>query len=240
MRWYRSGVTLFPTDAGLKITALSPTARDANRATIRVGTGDSKGKVVATLTTRLISDLGLYKGQPWDDALAQTVEDAKGFDKAFRAASSRLARRAMSRKMIDDKLRQLEHPPGTRAAVLDRLEQLDLIDDEQFGRMLIRSVLSRKPAGPMLLKQKLYAKGIGGSLADKLVAEATHDPDEQRDAALTFAEKKLPAMQRLEPYARYRRLYGQLARRGFKSDTIRHVMDTLRDELRAGGDDDMV
>ncbi len=237
MRWYRSGVTLFPTEDGLKITALSPTARDANRVTIRVGTGDRKGKVVATLTTRLISDLGLHPGQPWDDALAKTVEDAKGFDKAFRAASNRLARRAMSRKMIDDKLRQLEHPPGTRAAVLDRLEELELIDDEQFGRMLVRGVLARKPAGPMLLKQKLYAKGITGSLADKLITEATSDPDEQRDAALAFAEKKLAALQRVDPDARYRRLYGQLARRGFKADTIRYVMDTLRDQLRESHDE---
>ncbi|XAL98561.1 regulatory protein RecX [Phycisphaeraceae bacterium D3-23] len=233
-------MTLFPTDARLQILSLSPTARDSHRTMVRVGDPDAgtKGKVVATLNTRLINDLGLYKGQPWNDTLAKQVEDAKGFDKAFRAATRRLARRAMSRRMIDDKLRQLDHSAGTRAAVLERLEQLDLIDDEQFGRMLVRAEMSRKPAGPMLLKQKLFAKGISGSLADKLVAEATDDPDEQRDTALAFAEKKIGAMRRLDPDARYRRLYGQLARRGFKSDTIRHVMETLRDELRAGDDDD--
>jgi len=231
-------VTLFPDDPKLKITALSPTARDPHRLMVRVGTGDKKGKVMATLSTRLINDLGLYPGQPWDDTIAQQVEDAKGFDKAFRAASNRLARRAMSRWMIDDKLRQLDHTPGTRAAVLDRLEELDLINDEQFGQMLIRSVLSRKPAGPMLLKQKLFAKGIRGALADRLVAEATDDPDEQRDTALAFAEKKLATMGRLDPDARYRRLYGQLARRGFNSDTIRHVMETLRDVIRATEEED--
>lgn len=230
-------MTLFPDEPKLKITALSPTARDPSRLMVRVGTGEVKGKVMATLSTKLITDLGLCPGQPWDDALAQTVEDAKGFDKAFRAATRRLARRAMSRRMIDDKLRQLEHSAGTRQQVLDRLEQLDLIDDEQFGRMLVRAEMSRKPAGPMLLKQKLFAKGISGSLADKLVTEATDDPDEQRDTALTFAQKKLATMARLDPDTRYRRLYGQLARRGFKSDTIRHVMETLRDEIRAGGDD---
>lgn len=227
-------MTLFPSDARLQILSLSPTARDTHRTMVRVGDPEAgtKGKVVATLNTRLINDLGLYKGQPWSDQLAQRVEDAKGFDKAFRAATRRLARRAMSRRMIDDKLRQLEHPAGTRAAVLERLEQLELIDDAQFGRMLVRAEMSRKPAGPMLLKQKLFAKGISGALADQLIAEATDDPDEQRDTALAFAQKKIGAMARLDPDARYRRLYGQLARRGFNSDTIRYVMESLRDELR--------
>ncbi|MEM9415390.1 MAG: regulatory protein RecX [Planctomycetota bacterium] len=233
-------MTLFPTDAGLQILSLSPTVRDSHRTMIRVGdpNAGTKGKVVATLNTRLINDLGLYKGQPWSDTLARQVEDAKGFDKAFRAATRRLARRPMSRRMIDDKLRQLDHPAQTRAAVLERLEHLDLIDDEQFGRMLVRSEMSRKPAGPMLLKQKLFAKGIAGPLADKLIAEATDDPDEQRDSALAFAQKKISTMQRLDPDTRYRRLYGQLARRGFNSDTLRHVMEALHDDLRAGWDDD--
>ena len=183
---------MFPTDEGLQILSLSPTARDTHRTMVRVGNPDThtKGKVVATLNTRLINDLGLYKGQPWNDALASQVEDAKGFDQAFRAASRRLARRAMSRRMIDDKLRQLDHSATVRESVLDRLEELNLIDDETFGQMLVRSVLASKPAGPMLLKQKLFAKGISGALADRLVSEATQDPDEQRESALAFAEKK--------------------------------------------------
>ena len=233
MRAIVTAVTQPPTPPPRVITSLTPTARDPYRATIRVGTGHGKGTTAATLTTRLISDLGLYKGQVWDDTLAQAVEEAKDFDKAFRAASSRLARRAMSRQMIDDKLRQREHPTATRTAVLDRLETLGLIDDAGFGRMLIRGTLSRRPAGPMLLKQKLYAKGIRGALADQLVAEATDDPDAQRDAALAWAQKKLATMQRLTPETRQRRLYGQLARRGFRGDTIRHVMEALRDELHA-------
>lgn len=217
-------MSLFPTEPDLKIVSLTPTARDPSRTSIRIGTGRGKGKVAATLSTRLLAQLDLTVGQVWDPALAQRVEESAQFDKAFRAASNRLARRAMSRKMLDDKLRQLEHPQAVRDAVLARLEELGLIDDQAYGQALVRNELARKPAGPRLLSQKLFQKGIRGALADQLIAEATADPDEQYESALAFARKKAANMQRLDTATRQRRLYGQLARRGFDSDTIRAVM----------------
>lgn len=217
------------------IVALRPTQRDANRATIRVGRkGDSatpgrkKPRVVATMTTRLISDLGLHVGQVWTEALALEVEQGAGFDKAMRAAMSRLSRRMMSGWMLRDKLKGLGHEHVVIDAVLERLAELDLLDDAAFGRALIRDVMGRKPAGPMLLKQKLFQKGIRGSLADRLVSEATADVDEQQDAAIAFALKKAASMAHLDKIVRDRRLYGQLARRGFASDTIRAAMDTVK------------
>ena len=47
------------------ILELRPTQRDENRATVRVGIKDSKKKprVVATLTSRIIADMGLHVGR---------------------------------------------------------------------------------------------------------------------------------------------------------------------------------
>ncbi len=208
------------------ITAITPTSRDPNRASIRVG-----GKHIATLAFKLIDDLGLAVGQPWDEALADRVRSAVAYDKAFRDASRRLARRAMSAKQLSDKLRELGHDPATRQRVLDRLDELGLIDDRAFGQALIRDTLGRKPAGPMLLRQKLMQKGIDSGLIDELVHQATQDDDQQEQDAIAFARRKLGSMQRLEPAVRKRRLYGQLARRGFTPDTINAAFNTLGDEL---------
>jgi regulatory protein len=222
------------------IVAIRPTQRDANRATIRVGRkGDSatpgrkKPRVVATLTVRRIADLDLHVGQPWTDDLAKQVEANVGIDKAMRSAMSRLSQRAMTGHMLREKLRKQGHEHVVIDEVLERLAELDLLDDEQFGRSLIRDTMSRKPAGPALLKQKLYQKGIRGALADRLVAEATSDRDEQSDAAIAFALKKAGSMTNLDRTTRDRRLYGQLARRGFGPDTIRAAMEAVR----RGGDE---
>ena len=217
-------------DAAEMIVELRPTQRDANRVTVRVGqkAGKKKPRVVATLTVRLIADMDLRVGQAWTDELAKQVEGGVGIDKAMRSAMTRLSRRAMSGWMLRGKLKTAGHTHAVIHQVLERLAELDLLDDEQFGRSLVRETMARKPAGPALLKQKLFQKGIRGALADRLVAEATADTESQHDAAIAFARKKAASMASLDKTTRDRRLYGQLARRGFDPDTIRAALDAVK------------
>ncbi|MEM7578027.1 MAG: regulatory protein RecX [Planctomycetota bacterium] len=225
------------------ILAIKPTQRDPNRATIRVGASrltakgtPRKGRVVVTLYRSAIESLGLRVGDPWDEAISKKLEAAGGEDKAFRAASNRLARRAMSAGMIRDKLRQLGHPAEVIEHVLARLDKLGLLDDAAYGRALIRETTRSKPAGDRLLRQKLFAKRLDGALIDRLLSEHraereehAHDTGEDPDAdAIAFAIKRATSLARLDPEVRRRRLYGQLARRGFGVDTIRRAMDAAR------------
>ena len=226
---------------GPRVSALRPTNRDPLRFTVKVD-----GKAVGTLSQKLIDDLRITIGSPYTPELAAALADAVVYDKAFRAATRRLARRAMSSGMIRQKLRTpprrrppkpgdtrkpREPDPIPSAEVIDqviaRLTELDLLDDRAFGQALIRDLTRSKPAGPMLLKQKLYAKGLDAKLIDELVAEATADPDEQADGATSFAEKKIRSMRHLDADTIKRRLYGQLARRGFTPDAIRTAMDAV-------------
>jgi len=171
-----------------------------------------------------------------DDLLVLAkVADTAAFDKALRQAMNRLGARAMSRRRLDRKLRDLEHPEPLRTQVLDRLTDLGLLDDEALAAAVVRDLLGRKPAGPALLKKKLFEQGFDGSLIDRVVAEATDDDDAQLGAALELARKKSASMTRLDPQVRRRRLYGQLARRGFDLDTIRAAMDKIEREEDADG-----
>ncbi len=221
---------------GLRIVAIKPTQRDANRATVRVAAGpERKGRVVVTLNVRRIAELGLAVGQVWDEALEARVADTALFDKAMRQAMNRISSRPMSRRALDRKLRDKEHAEPVRVAVLDRLEELGLLDDLAYARMLVRDLQLRKPAGPALLKSKLYEKGIDARLIDQVVGEATSDTRNQLDAAMDLARKKSASMARLDPAVRRRRLYGQLARRGFSPDTLREVMERIAREENADG-----
>ncbi|MEM1444535.1 MAG: regulatory protein RecX [Planctomycetota bacterium] len=232
------------------ILAIKPTQRDPNRATIRVGLNQltakgtaRKGRVVVTLYRSAIETLGLRVGDVWNAEIEAKLEYAGDEDKAFRAASNRLARRAMSAGMIRDKLRQLGHPPEVIEQVLTRLDKLGLLDDAAYGRALIRETTRGKPAGERLLRQKLFAKRLDSALIDLLLAEHraqreehAYETGEDPDAdAITFAIKRAGTMARLDHEARRRRLYGQLARRGFGVDTIRRAMEIA---LREDGNDD--
>lgn len=226
---------------GPRISALRPTNRDPLRSTVKVD-----GQAVGTLSQKLIDDLDLQIGSPFTPALADAVAEAVVYDKAFRTAARRLARRAMSTGMIRQKLRTPPRPKRTKTGelrepdprtpdhvidqVLQRLAELGLMDDRAFGQALIRDLTRSKPAGPMLLRQKLYAKGLDRQLIDELVADATADPEEQADGATDFARKKIRSMRHLESDVIKRRLYGQLARRGFTPDAIRTAMNTVLKE----------
>jgi len=210
---------------GSYITAITPTKRDPKRLSVKVD-----GHFVAALASKSIDRLGLAPGQPWDEALAARVEQAAAHDKAMDDAMRRIGRRAMSRFEMERKLEQRGHDEAVRAAVLDRLTELELLDDEAFGRSLIRDLTACKPAGPKLLMQKLRQKGLDPKLAQRLVDEAM-ESSPQVDEALAFARKRLGAMGQLEARTRQRRLHGQLARRGFERETIEQVMEALRDEL---------
>ena len=213
------------------ITAIKPTQRDPGRYTIRVDR-----KVVATLPIRRIEELGLATGQNWDDALAVKVAQAAVFDKALRQAMNRLNRRAMSRRDLGRKLKDLDYDAAVCEQVLDHLTEKGYLDDQAFGRALIDATLRRKPAGPQLLRQKLYQKGLNTSLIEKLVSEAT-DAQDLAPGAVELARKKLRTLQRVNPETRRRRLYGLLARRGFNPDTISSVMSELADELSQGSEE---
>lgn len=211
--------------ADRQITAIVPSSRNPERASIRVN-----GRAVATLSNKHVADLDLRVGQPWTPELADRVAEAAQYDKALRKAMNRLARRAMSRRDLDRKLIDLEFDAPTRQRVLDRLAELGYLDDAAFGKALIRETVLRKPAGPFLLKQKLMQKGLDRTLIDRLVEDATETRDQTADA-VDLLRRRLRSMQRLDPAARRRRLYGLLARRGYDIDTISNALSELSEEI---------
>lgn len=209
------------------VLALTPTAHDPNRMSVRVGVENGKGRVKATLNVSRIVELGLFVGQAWTEELAQAVVDEATYDKAMRQAMHAIGRKATSRRELDLKLIKREHSPALRERVLDRLTELGLLDDKAFAHALVRQTVRGKPAGPRLLKQKLSQKGVPQKIAEEAVAAEQPDEATQRTQAFALAEKRLASMSKLEPLAQKRRIYGLLARRGFEMDVVQDVMDRL-------------
>ena len=238
---YRPGVPEAPEpepddfQQGRVVRELRPTQRDPGRVTVRVGwpaaggRRASKGKVVATLPVERAQELGLAPDLPWTQELAEAVTRTAGHDKAFRSACNRIGSRAMSRGMLEDRLRRAGHADAAVASAADRMEAMGLLDDAEFARALLRETLRGRPAGERLLRQKLTQKRVPREVADAVLAEHRADRRERADAgedvdaaAVAYAVKKaaVPSMQRLDPQARRRRIQGQLARRGFGFEVI--------------------
>lgn len=207
------------------VTKLQPTKRDPGRVMIRVD-----GAVKATLPREVVDRLGIAVGTRWTEAAAERVAEAVDADKARRYAINALGRRALSAGELADRIRRRGHSSEVAAAVVGEMVDKRFIDDEAYGRSVIRAERSRRPAGPRLLRQKLMQKRLDRSLIDQLIRELEAEQDPVADARrLVDSRLRAPTFQRLDPAARQRRLWSQLARRGFAPETIRAAMEGLGD-----------
>jgi regulatory protein len=139
-----------------------------------------------------------------------------------------LTGQARSRTELADKLAGKLVPDEIATRLLDRFEEVGLIDDEAFARAWILSRQPGKGLARRALAQELRRKGIDDEVAREALAEI--DPDDEEAAARTLVRKKLRSMSTLNDVTRTRRLVGMLARKGYPPGVAFAV---VRDELGA-------
>ena len=124
-----------------------------------------------------------------------------------------LAMAPRSRAQLEQKLAQRDCPADVAAAVLDRMTEVGLVDDEAFAQMLVRSLQTGRGLAKRALARELHTKGIDDDLAEAALGSI---PDAlERDRARELVDKKLRAMHGLGIEVQTRRLAGMLARKGY-------------------------
>ncbi len=209
------------------ITAVIPDPRQPRRVLVQVG-----GRVVARLSGKLAGQLGLSAGQRWEEDLARRVGDAVAYDRVLSATTRWLGRRPRSRAQVQARLESRGVAPPMVQRLMQRLEELGLLDDAALGRELIAQITARRPAGAALLAAKLVQRGLSEELAQRLACEAGADPARTLAQALALARRRQTPWAGLPQASQARRLAGLLARRGFEEDIIHDVLA----ELGLGGD----
>jgi regulatory protein len=210
-------------DGSAHITSLHPCKDDPARVTLFV---DRRRLGRILLDTK--GDQKLEVGTPWTEDLAATLADELARGNAYRAGIRILTKRAKSGKELGRKLKEYGYEPEAIAWTIERLTELQVLDDENYARMVVRSQLSRKPAGRRLLEGKLREKGIEGGIVSMVLDEALEERDVVADARKLAQSAARSISDRHEPEVRIRRITGRLARRGFDFDVIRKVVDELK------------
>lgn len=141
---------------------------------------------------------------------------------------NRLAERARSRAELAETLER-KHVPGPVAErLLDRFQEVGLVDDEAFARTWVESRQRSKGTARSVLAMELRRKGIDEEISRAVLADL--DPEDERDAAHRLVQKKLRSMGGLDDTTRIRRLTGMLARKGYAPqvafDVVRAELDT--------------
>ncbi|CAN5510522.1 hypothetical protein BH10ACT10_BH10ACT10_10560 [soil metagenome] len=143
-----------------------------------------------------------------------------------------LTGQARSRSELAGKLARKNVPEAVATRLLDRFEEVGLVDDEAFARAWVQSRQSGKGLARRALAQELRRKGVDDEVAAVALDEV--DPDDEVETARTLVRRKLRTVATLERDVKVRRLTGLLARKGYPAGVCFRV---VREELDRLGDD---
>ena len=154
--------------------------------------------------------------------------DPAAHDVARQVVLRQLAMAPRSRAQLEQKLAQRDVSADVAAAVLDRMTEVGLVDDEAYAQMLVRSQQAGRGLAKRALARELRTKGIDDDLAEKTLASI--GDAEEHDRARALVDKKLRAMHGLGIEVQTRRLAGMLARKGYSPGlTYAVIRDAIAD-----------
>ncbi len=139
-----------------------------------------------------------------------------------------LTGRARTRSELSDKLASRDVPTDVADRLLDRFEEVGLIDDDAFAREWVAQRQSGRGLARRALAQELKRKGIEDEVAREVLDEI--EDDDEVEAARRLVRAKLRTVGRLDRDKAVRRLVGMLARKGHSSGVAYRV---VKEELDA-------
>jgi regulatory protein len=144
-------------------------------------------------------------------------------------ALNQLNHSARSRAQIAEAMARKDVPSEVAEKVLDRFEEVGLVDDAEYAAMLVRTRQAERGLARRALAVELKRKGIDPETATQALESV--DPADEEEAARRVVEKRLRSMRNLEPEVKKRRLAAMLARKGHPAGLSYRVIDeALQDE----------
>jgi len=154
---------------------------------------------------------GAPPGAPEDEAALGPDADVEAV--ARKILLDQLTGRARSRSELATRLARKDVPADVAERMLDRFEDVGLVDDAAFARDWVQSRHASRGLARRALSVELRRKGVDNDV----IAEAVDglDTDDEEAAARDLVRRKLPALARFDNATKIRRLTGMLARKGY-------------------------
>ncbi|MBE2223714.1 MAG: RecX family transcriptional regulator [Anaerolineae bacterium] len=202
-----------------KITSLSVQKRNQERVNVYID-----GEFAFGLA--YVAAARLHVGQELSPDEIKTLQDQDTVEKAKDSAYRLISLRPRSAMEIQQNLSKKGYDPDVITQVIDRLIELDFLNDEAFAHYWIEQRDTFKPRSHMALRQELQQKGISRSIIDQALTAS-----DETVAARAAAEKKARQLARY-PEEEFKIKLGQfLQRRGFNYALIKEISDEMWQEI---------
>lgn len=163
---------------------------------------------------------------------ADLTPDADPESVARSIALRQLAVAPRTRAQLGQALARRGVPEDVAEAVLDRFEQVQLVDDAEFSRQWVSSRHTGRGLARRALAHELRQRGVD----DATVREAVDHLDDEAEfaAAIDIVRRRLPGMSADDPARLVRRLGGLLARKGYSQGV---ALRAVRQAISERGED---
>lgn len=170
----------------------------------------------------------LQPGQELSDEKISELRFQDSQEVAYQRALKFLNVRVRSRAEVESYLKEQDVPETMATSIIERLENLGLLDDRRFAQSWIENRNEYRPRSHRALAYELRQKGIASELIDETLEEIAPD-----DLELAYqAAKKVSRKWQNYEYIKFRqRITGYLARRGFSYEVITQTIKRLWGEV---------
>jgi regulatory protein len=227
-----------------RITRLEPLAPRGLRVRVHLEDADP-----FEVTLEALERCKLAVGDPLSEDARKELADVDSDVRVREAALHLLSYRARTRRELETRLRQKGFPAARIGPCLDGLEGKGLLDDQAVAAAFVRDRLRHRPRGQSRLVSELRAKGVDADLASEATRRVFED-EEVTDATLAAeaveswlsrqGEATLEALASTGHTAARdkarRRLYGYLARRGFRGEALTEALEHAERVAGRGAD----
>jgi regulatory protein len=194
-----------------EVTALKAQKKNRDRVSVYLD-----GRFAFGLPAIVAASLRL--GQHLSDPEIESLKEQGNVEKEYNQALNYLSYRPRSQAEVSTYLQKRGVPEIQIDIILDRLENVGLVDDAAFARYWVDNRERFRPRGLRGLRYELQTKGIDNEVIDEALASV--DPSA---SAYRAAGKKAQQLRNLEESVFERRLVEYLARRGFAYDIAQEV-----------------
>lgn len=146
-------------------------------------------------------------------------------EREYNRALRFLSYRPRSEKEITDFLNRKKVQLSIISKILQKLKQINLVNDEEFAKWWIEQRTGSKPRGWRLIKMELRRKGISEEIIE--VQSSKSKVQSEGELARIALNKKLKSLKQLSPEQFRQKVGAFLLRRGFDFETAKGVIDEI-------------
>ena len=186
------------------------------------------GEYLLTVDEIFWFSCGLVSGDEINEEELTAFEEAAGSRRAFNSALNSLDYRDHSEKEIRAKLLR-KHDADYVDEAVEKLIELDLVNDERYAENYARELFERKKLGKMRIKSELRAKGISADIANAGVEELfeEEEPDNVQRIVDIIGKRYY---NRMNDEVGRKKVFSALQRMGYSFSDIREAMSEFSDD----------